>query len=369
MTDELTSIEQIQALVAGGETDWSRYGDVAASERDDVLLLSYTAQAMLAGRWNWFERVARGLVFERSTGRLLARPFDKFFNYGEGGRLPYGNPLRAWEKIDGSLGILYRHGDQWRITTRGSLYSEQGEWATRWFAKHCDASAVPADTTLLFEIIYPDNRIVVDYGGYEGLYLIGGRNFASPDLHYHLGDWELVAIARELGEQVRMPQVRTGATVDEILSLLPELTANQEGFVCEFLNGQRFKFKGAAYLAAHRVLNGLTFKRVLEAHEAGVIEQMRAVVPEELWETAAGWIEEIEATIDNVVDTIEGLYETAIGQIDITLEPREHRKQFALWVNEYAAEYAPYLFARATGRGYRSLIYKRAFLDRPADPE
>ena len=81
--------------------------------------------------------------------------------------------MEVTAKLDGSLGIAYTHpeGDV-RLATRGSLASGQAIEATRiWHEKYRHV-AIPEGVTPLFEIIYPDNRIVLDYGEMRDLVLI-----------------------------------------------------------------------------------------------------------------------------------------------------------------------------------------------------
>lgn len=76
----ITSIKQIQELAKSGFTEWDKYGHVYTKEKDDLILFNYKPEAQFEGAWNFFERVSRGLIISRETGKIVARPFDKFFN-------------------------------------------------------------------------------------------------------------------------------------------------------------------------------------------------------------------------------------------------------------------------------------------------
>ena len=54
--------------------------------KGELAIFNYTKAAQFAERWNFFERVSRGLILNAVTGEVVARSFDKFFNWGEGGR-------------------------------------------------------------------------------------------------------------------------------------------------------------------------------------------------------------------------------------------------------------------------------------------
>src|SRR5579885_3015802 len=105
--DEIGSLEQIQELVRQGFTDWKRFGDVNVRADGDLLIFNYSQLAQYAARWNFFEQISRGLIIHARTGEVVARAFDKFFNWLEGGRSSQGHIVSVTEKVDGSLGILY----------------------------------------------------------------------------------------------------------------------------------------------------------------------------------------------------------------------------------------------------------------------
>src|SRR4051812_16154524 len=90
---------------------------------------------------------SRGLIVDRDDN-IIARPFGKFFNHGERlaaeelkslyaragkdgegkQRLP---PVHVYDKVDGSLGILYWTSSGPMIATRGSFQSEQAGEANK----------------------------------------------------------------------------------------------------------------------------------------------------------------------------------------------------------------------------------------------
>jgi RNA ligase len=104
----------------------------------------YSRQTVYDGAWDEITLQCRGIVFEKSTGDIIAHPFNKFFNYEEiydvttdDGymrltklgetltRLRHGfepnitKDFRAMDKLDGSLGILFNYEGKWIIKTGG----------------------------------------------------------------------------------------------------------------------------------------------------------------------------------------------------------------------------------------------------------
>lgn len=109
-----------------------------------------------------------------------------FFNLGEHqGPLPT-SPFRVLDKLDGSLGILYGLGSQQGIATRGSFTSDQAKRATGIFLARYRNYQPPQGTTAVFEIIYPENRIVVDYAQESDLYHLGLVDNATGLAHFAL---------------------------------------------------------------------------------------------------------------------------------------------------------------------------------------
>jgi len=345
---EITSIYELTYLVRAGETDWQKYGNVKAVTQDYLILFDYTNAAQYANRWNWFERISRGLVLNRLTGEVVARPFDKFFNYGEGNRLPLGHIVEVTEKMDGSLGILYRHQGRYRICTRGSFTSDQALWATDYLNANYSLGDLPDFYTLLFEIIYPDNRIVVNYGDRRDLVLIGARN------RFDGRDFPFFPIIADLGYLYKFPTPDTldPTHVENLVSAAKMLDANHEGWVVRFSDGSRWKIKGDRYQEIHRLISQASYRRVLEAVQGGSYKQWIATIPDEFLTDVRAWHSDILRRI-----------ETAALRVNAALDeaPKESRKDFALWVKSKHPDLAPYLFARLDNKDILPLIYKIEF--------
>jgi RNA ligase len=344
----IDSVDDIIHLCKRGFTDWKQYGRVSVKESGDLLIFSYTQQAVYAAEWNFFERVSRGLIINRETGEIVARPFDKFYNWGEGGRTADASIVNVTEKVDGSLGILYRQDGGYKLATRGSFDSDQAKRGTAILNEQYDLTGLPNCYTLLFEIIYPENRIVVDYGGFEALYLLAIRNRFSGE---YLSREAFMQVARQY--HFLVPFTLLNWSVAEIIEYCKRLDANHEGWVAEFADGQRFKFKGAAYLELHKLISGLTFSRVLDAVAAGNVDEMMAMIPEEYRAMVDGWIEIINTRVECVTATVEALFNDA---------PKDSRKDFAMFAGLYP-QYAKYLFLRLDSKDYKQAIYKAEKFD------
>lgn len=348
MVQEITCIEQLVDLVVDGCEDWEPYGEVnMKSNGGDLVLFNYKPEAQFAYRWNYFERIARGLIINRKTGEIVARSFDKFFNWGDF-EAPSAAINDATEKVDGSLGIFYRDNG-FKIATRGSFESDQAKWATKFLNDNHDLSDVNYETTLLFEIIYPENRVVVDYGDRKALVLIGARNRFTG----------LRAPMKEMGywaDLLGMPtaKVYNFEKVDDILEMAKKIDGSEEGWVVEFTDGSLWKFKGDRYKELHKLISGLSFKNALIVYHEQRVDQIRRDIPDEFLGEFDKWIELIDERWNQIEDRIAAAYDQ---------KPEGDQKTFALWVTENHKDLAAYLFSKHKGRCYRETMYRNGFED------
>ncbi|KKL25622.1 hypothetical protein LCGC14_2403460, partial [marine sediment metagenome] len=224
-------------------------------EDERIKIFNYSHTCQFDRKWDEITRMCRGLIVNIETGEILARPFEKFFNVQEhtdvfNKEIPNEEPVIT-EKLDGSLGILYWLNDEPWITTRGSFVSDQALWATDWFRRNVDYSSLPKDITLLFEIIYKENRIVVNYD-FEGLVLLGAFDPYGLEYNYEQIKWEASYMSVRYARQYDFKDMKS------ILDKAETLDLNEEGYVIRFKNGVRLKIKGDEYVRVHRLMSRVT---------------------------------------------------------------------------------------------------------------
>jgi RNA ligase len=312
---------------------------------------NYTHRAQYDRAWNECTTQCRGLITDWA-GRVVARPWPKFFNYGEiadetrellmdgaalSGGLDLDAPCQVTDKMDGSLGILYPYAvGGWAIATRGSFTSDQAVKGTELLQRAVETGAIDLtrispELTYLFEIVYPENRVVLDYEGYEGLVLLGTVITESGrSLGVHCPGW-----------RGAVTQTFSASTLREALALEPR--ENAEGVVVRYIDGPMVKLKQEDYVALHRIVTGLNERAVWQMAADGItFEEMVEPLPEEFrpWvrDVLTGLILEATRVQQRAVDTFIDLEHTTTS-----------RKQFA----EYAAEspeIRPYLFLLLDGK-------------------
>lgn len=125
-------------------------------------LWCYTSKAVYDRAWSPAVLAARGLVLDRDRQVVVATAFPKFFNVGELGQPVPDEPCEVFEKVDGSLIVIFHDGARWRAATKGALDSAQALWAQRRLDV-ADLAPLVTGVTYLAEAIYPENKIIVPY--------------------------------------------------------------------------------------------------------------------------------------------------------------------------------------------------------------
>ncbi len=221
-----------------------------------LIIWNYKNSCQFDNVWDEYTTMARGLITDLE-GNIVARPFKKFFNINtfEGTKieeLPAEIP-EITEKLDGSLGILYPDKENYSIATRGSFNSEQAEFATKLIKdKQYDFKK---GFTYLFEIIYPENKIVVDYGDLRDIVLLAVINIETGEEINYMEE------AHRLGLNCAVKMVKN---LQELLDSLDSLPANNEGFVVKYSNNFRVKMKGKEYIRLHKFISGFSNTTIWE---------------------------------------------------------------------------------------------------------
>ena len=305
-------------------------------------LYDYTQHCQFSKAWDDVTMMCRGLVVDSRTGDIVARPFRKFFNWEERKEsVPAGTPT-VWEKMDGSLGILYFVEGRPYVCTRGSFQSDQAKWATQYVRHHLPQSSWPvlagSQVTDLFEIIYPENRIVVDYGKTEKMALLGAVDKETgvefPPLHFTAGP------AFEPARNFPFSSVEALKALD---------TKNEEGFVLVYPGGQKLKVKFDQYVALHKIYTGLNTNGVWEMLRDG--KDPREACPDEMY----GWLEE---TMKPILEKYRAIERDAAVAFTASRLQNGRKDQAAAIMTCPNKDAVPVAFKMLDGKPYADVIWK-----------
>jgi RNA ligase len=276
----------------------------------DLTIWNYSPKVQYDRLWDNITIQCRGLV-TNSKGDIIARPFKKFFNYDEHSPEDIPNEhFEVYEKMDGSLGILFNYENEWILSTRGSFTSPQAIKGFEILKKY-KYKYLPSDCTYLFEIIYPENRIVVDYGSEEKLVLLGSiQTNTEEEYNIHNENYE------DLGFEI----VTTYKTWGEGFDLLQEeISKDKEGYVIRFKNGFRMKVKGEEYKRLHRILTNISNRDIWEyLKDEKPLDDILDKVPDEFYD----WVKETESNLKNQFNTIK-------TSVELEFKEMINKKEFA----------------------------------------
>ncbi len=321
---------------------------------DSLTIFNYTNKTQFDNEWDDVTEQCRGLIINLYSEEVVSRPFRKFHNWEQMPPVVQADllkqkavPLIKW---DGSLGILYRlHTGEYAIATRGSFTSPQAKHATE-LLRECYAEFEPImGLTYLFEIVFPENRIVVDYKDMDDLVLLavidtetGGT--LPPGPYDWPGPWnEPLTQFETLADVLAAPQ-----------------RENEEGFVVWFpKSDMRVKWKFDEYKRLHRILTNTSSLSVWEALSSGQsLDAIIEHVPDEFYHWVKGIVHGLRHAFADIETDARDEYDWIMKRVrrpeeDVT----KRRKEFALLACE--SPYKDVLFGLYDGKDIAPRIWKR----------
>ena len=308
-----------------------------------LAILNYTNKTQIQGAWDDVTRKCRGLIYNVDTGEIVARPFEKFFNHNQPEAPSWAlwdqQDIRVQDKMDGSLGILFPNPlcspTGLAVATRGSFTSEQAEHATLLLNRKYPSFIPFAGLTYLFEIVYPTNRIVVDYGDQDDLVLLDILETESGESVLHEFD-------------VPFPKAEQ-FTVNDVMRDRP----GAEGYVItNVVTGERVKVKFEEYKRLHKLLTGVSSKTVWELLAKGQsVDSLLDTVPDEFYDFVNKTAADLYAQHDRIFVTVWKSYQSAYKMFG------QHRRAFAEYVKD--SEFKDLYFGLLDDKDISPMIWKR----------
>jgi len=308
-----------------------------------LTIWNYTEKVQYENLWDEVTLMCRGLVTD-DNGDIVATPFQKFFNIEEGKFEPT-EKFEVYEKMDGSLGIVFWYRGQWVVATRGSFTSDQANKA-REILKKYNTDIMFRHLTFCFEIIYPENRIVLDYGNDEKLVLLGtfDKNGKETD--------------SEIWSQWGFDVVKKYDGINDYKELKQMVKNDQEGFVVKFSNGDRVKVKGVEYLRLHKIMTNVTTTGIWEYLKNGedVMELLKDV-PDEFYKKIESYIKDLRYSYFQISEDAGKRFDYMMYGKYNDKEPITDRKEFAEWVFTQPKHMSGILFRMFDKKDYSEIIW------------
>lgn len=287
-------------------------------EHPELPLVGFKYSQINSPKMHPVVRDCRGIVLERDSWNVVAKPFRRFFNAGE----DHENfqhfdwcDVTVTTKEDGSLCILYNYKGEWHVNTSGSFgLGKCGLSGKTWRELFWETSGINRndlnlEITYIFEMWTPYNKTIRIYEHPSAFLLSMFDVRTLEELSVDAVDDEAVRLG------VPRPDHHRLNSMDEIAAYLREMESRDktyEGVVVRgktvFPDGRtqedRYKIKTDTYLALHHLLdNGNLFnpKRLVPLVLAGECDEVVAYIPE------------IKPHIDTVSETLQREYDELLG--------------------------------------------------------
>lgn len=266
---------------------------------------------------------SRGIILDSADDwRIIARPFDKFFNTGEGhaAKIDWTKVI-VQEKLDGSLMTLYYYDGKWRVASSGNP-SASGNLIKPcknnlniicgdtfasyfWFAFASQKLNLPINRNYcyIFELTGPLNRVVIPHKEVS-ITLLGARNLITQQ--------EILAheVNNVLDTNFPIVQYHSYKSLEEVIeSFGGKSPLSHEGCIAlsvdettGIVNRQKIKHPG--YVAIHHAKDGFNEKTFLEIVRTGENSEMVLYYPE-----YAEMLSEIQIKFDKLLKQVISEYE------------------------------------------------------------
>jgi len=256
--------------------------------------------------------------------------------------------FEVYEKMDGSLGIFFYYNGEPVFATRGSFTSDQAIKGREILNKYNWQYGTYEDYTYLFEIIYPENRIVVDYNGLEELVVLGVIETATGrECSYDEMDSEGFVLVK------KYDGIKDYSTLKSMIS------NDAEGYVIRFSNGDRMKIKGEEYLRLHKIMTNVSTTAIWEIMaNGGDIDAILKDVPDEFYKKIKSYVSTLKYGYYQYWNQLGKTYDYfRFGKYgDKEVEPT--KKEFAEFIKDKHPIVKSILFAMWDGKNYDKIIWK-----------
>lgn len=287
---------------------------------------------------NALRRECRGIIFCSETGKILRRPYHKFFNVGEkqeNSNLNLTEEHVLLEKLDGSMLVpFYLNGKVvWGTKAGLTPVAEPVQAYVNRNPKYQEfvTQVLAAGYSPIFEWCSRIQKIVLDYPE-DRLILTAIRDIVD-------GHYAHYSVMQAFSEEFDIPVVQKFDSMKDIKDLVAHTRDLQdlEGYVIRFDDGHMAKLKCDWYCTIHKALEGLYFEKdVIEMIMKDNVDDIKAIIPIDrvnaLEEYASELTKNVYAKIDEIYDS--GMVSYIKAHEEANFDEKETKKQYALKVKD-----------------------------------
>lgn len=309
-----------------------------------ISIYNYSRKAVYDRVWDEITKSCRALVLD-NKGNIVARAFDKFFNIEEHSNEEIPNePFEVYEKLDGSLILVFRYLGELVVASKGSFISDHSVLAKNLIEnKYNNIHRFYANYVYVFELIGPSNKIVVDYPEDE-LVLIA---------KFDANTWEELPLTDSWIRTV--DKYDSVADYNKLKEIIP---SDKEGFVIRFKNGFRMKIKGNDYFRLHSIITNFSNTKIWEYLKNGEdLSKLLENVPDEFDEWVKSVIMDLRYNRASIINHVGKMFDYYMYGKYNTEDPLPNRKQFAEWVSTKEKWMRPILFNMFDKKDYDDYLW------------
>lgn len=269
-----------------------------------LIIWNYTPKVQYENLWDEITLKCRALITDQN-GKIIAKSFNKFFNLEELKEIP-NEPFEVYEKLDGSLIVLFYYQNQWIVSSKGSFTSDHAIEAqniiSSWNLEKLDKTKSYSG-----ELIVPWNRIVCDYGNSRKIVLLAKFDVLGNE--YSIEGYKDFEIVKKYDG------------INDYKNLKKMIKNDQEGFVVRFKSGYRMKVKGEEYLRLHKVVTGVSNTMVWEyLKDNKSFDEMLDRVPDEFYQ----WVQKTKKDLISEYEKIKEWAKSTYKEFDTRKEAAEY---------------------------------------------
>lgn len=295
---------------------------------------------------------SRALVLENKTWNVVAKAFTRFFNLGEifDHKHFNWNSFDCYEKVDGSLILLYYYDGEWRVNTRNSFGEGKIHGCSySWKELFLSTIKLPEEInehkylTFVFELCSPYNQVVKFYETPRS-YLLGIFDKESGE---ELSINDKVYFAQNIFE-CKLPEIFPIHRYPDLTKYINQLKENKkldEGCIVKDSNGMRIKVKNPFYVEVHHLKDNNNISlpsRLVKfcVSQASEKDEILSYFPD-----LKNRLDKTESFVYDLRDQTAKIWNKA--------KHRKTRKEFALSVKD--SKFAPLLFKLYDGEDFEKL--------------
>lgn len=221
-----------------------------------IWIYNYSRDCQLNNSWDDITMSCRGLVVDEG-GYILANPFSKFFNWEQLESVGLSVPNESfdvYEKMDGSLIIVFWYLTEWIVASRGSFTSDYAIKAKEILDKNYNIKLLSKSNTYCFELLWREHVIVItpekDDVVLLGAFLTPNGKEIDVQTDYYKNNFNVV---------------KKYDGITDFTNIKETIGSGREGVVVRFKNGFRMKIKGEDYLRLHKIITNVSSIDIWEA--------------------------------------------------------------------------------------------------------